>query len=260
MRNTVLLFLAATALVAACDSGTGPSADGTGNVTLSVTSLPAGQPAQAAATPFMTAASDTLTDSQANELILTKVEIVLREIELERMSDDACDSLSFNDDACEKFATGPILLDLPLNGEVEQLISVEADTGVYDEVEFEIHKVSDDDPEDAEFRRQYADMVGKSIRVQGSFNGQPFTFETDIDEEQEYDLVPPLVIDEMTESVNVTLTIDVAAWFRDHSGDLVNPQSANKGGDNESMVNENIKQSFEAFEDDDKDGESDDGH
>jgi hypothetical protein len=258
MKTTAMLLMGAVAVLGACDGGTGPAADGTGNVTLSVASRAAGQPAQAGAAPFMAAASDTLTDPQQNELILTRVEIVLREIELERISDDGCDSLTFDDDSCEKFATGPILLEVPLNGDIEQLITIEADTGVYDEVEFDMHKVSNDDPEDAEFRQQHPDMVGKSIRVQGSFNGQPFTYETDIDEEQEYDLVRPLVIDEMTEAVNVTLSIDVDAWFRDHSGALVNPQSANKGGANESLVNENIKQSFEAFEDDDHDGESDD--
>ncbi len=207
---------------------------------------------------FMQAAAmDTLRDSE-NELVLTKVEVVLREIELERISDDACDSASHDDDSCEEFETGPILLDLPLSGEVEQVVAIEPDTGTYDEIEFEVHKVSNDDPEDAAFRDAHPDMVGKSIRVQGFYNGQPFTYETDIDDEQEYDLVPPLVIDEATGTINVTLMIDVDAWFRDGSGTLLNPQSANKGGENESLVNENIKQSFEAFEDDDRDGEDDD--
>jgi hypothetical protein len=101
-------------------------------------------------------------------------------------------------------------------------------------------------------------MVGKSIRIQGSYNGQPFTYENDINDEQEYDLVPPLVVDEMTTDVNVTLSIDIDSWFRTMAGDLVNPQSGNKGGANESLVNENIKNSFQAFEDDDRDGEDDD--
>jgi hypothetical protein len=145
-----------------------------------------------------------------------------------------------------------------LNGEVEQLVAIEPDAGIYGEIEFEIHKVDDDDPEDNSFRQAHPDMVGKSIRVQGFYNGQPFTYETDIDDDQEYDLVPPLVIDENTEAINVTLRIDLDAWFRDGSGNLVDPESANKGGENESLVNENIKQSFEAFEDDDRDGEDDD--
>jgi hypothetical protein len=251
MRTSALLLLGATTVLGGCGDGTG-LAEGSGQVTLSVTTQAPGQAAfmQAAA------ASDTLTDTQ-NELILTSVEIVLREIELERISDDACDSADFDEDSCEKFEIGPILLDVPLNGEIEQVLTVEADTGVYDEVEFDLHKVSNDDPEDAAFRQAHPDMIGRSIRVQGFYNGQPFTYETDIDEEQEHHLVPPLVIDEMTTSVNVTLKVDVDAWFRTAGRDLVNPQSANKGGEYESLVNDNIKQSFEAFEDDDHDGEDD---
>ena len=38
---------------------------------------------------------------------------------------------------------------------------------------------------------------------------------------------------------------------------LVDPATANKGGANEGIVKENIKQSVEAFEDDDSDGITD---
>ena len=252
MRASVLALFGAVTILVGCGEGTGPGGLDSGQVSLSVTTEAAGQAA------FMrVAAADTLTDAQ-NELILDKVEVVLREIEIEHISDDTCDSLDFDDDSCGEFEIGPFLLDLPLNGEIEQVLTIEADTGTYDEIEFEIHKVDDDDPQDDAFRQAHPDMVGKSIRVQGFYNGQPFTYETDINEEQEYDLVPPLVIDENTGSINVTLRIDVDAWFRDAAGNLVNPQSANKGGENESLVNENIKQSFEAFEDDDRDGEDDD--
>jgi hypothetical protein len=241
-------------MLAACSDSTGLTGNGASRVSLSITTRVSGT--AAAAAPTLAAMQDTIGDGQ-NELIITRAEIVLREIELERISDDACDSLAVDDDGCEKFETGPILVDLPLNGNVEQVLTVEPDTGTYDEIEFDLHKVSNDDPEDAAFRTAYPDMVGKTIRVQGSYNGQPFTYENDIDEEQEYDLVPPLVVDEMTTSVNVTVLVDLDSWFRDLAGNVVNPQSANKGGANESLVNENIRRSFEAFEDDDRDGDDD---
>ncbi|MEE8192487.1 MAG: hypothetical protein V3T74_07050, partial [Gemmatimonadales bacterium] len=129
---------------------------------------------------------------------------------------------------------------------------------MYDEVEFEIHKVSTDDPEDAQFREDHPDMVGKSIRVQGTFNTQPFTYETDLDVEQEFDLSPPLEVTDGSTPTNVTVLLDLDQWFRDLAGNLVNPQSGNKGGENEGLVKENIKQSIEAFEDHDSDGEPDD--
>ncbi len=260
MRIALTALTGTALLLSACGDGTGPDTAGTGNVSLSFSTQTGNQPAQSAGSSFMRVAADTLGDGE-NELVITKAEIVLREIELEKLSDDACDSLvdSLNDhhDGCEMFETGPILLDLPLDSAVDQMIEIVVDTGTYDEIEFEIHKVSNDDPEDAAFRQNHSDMIGRSIRVQGFFNGQPFTFETDIDEEQEYDLSPPLVIAGIMTTTNVTIRIDLDAWFRDSSGVLFNPQSANKGGDNESLASENIRHSFEAFEDQDEDGEND---
>jgi hypothetical protein len=52
--------------------------------------------------------------------------------------------------------------------------------------------------------------------------------------------------------------LDLDQWFRDLASNLINPQDGNKGGQHESLVKENIKQSIEAFEDHDSDGEPDD--
>ncbi len=250
----ITLTLAAALLVAACSDSTGPNSQ-TG-VSLSFAAPSAGPAPSSPGMSMSTAAID-LTDGQGNTLTLDKVEIVLREIELQRMSAVGCDDLP-NEDDCEKFETGPVLLDLPLNGEVATLVTITPDPDTYDEVEFEIHKISSGDQEDAAFRTAHPDFAEKSIRVQGFFNGQPFTYETDLDVEQEFDLSPPLVVDGTTASTNVTIMVDVDAWFRDGSGSLVNPQDGNKGGQHESLVKENIKQSIEAFEDEDRDGVDDD--
>jgi len=244
----ITIALTAAVLAAACSDSTGPAAES--GVSLSFTSGAGG--AAAAPGAFFSIMSDTLSDG-SNELILTKVEVVLREIELKRQSAPGC----VEEDDCEKFETGPILVDVPLNGETETVITISPDPDTYDELEFDIHKVSNDDPEDAAFRSAHPDMVGKSIRVQGSYNGQPFTYETDLDVEQEFDLVPPLVVTAEATSTNVTVLLGVDQWFRDGSGNLVNPQDGNKGGQHESLVKENIKQSIEAFEDEDHDGDDD---
>jgi hypothetical protein len=52
--------------------------------------------------------------------------------------------------------------------------------------------------------------------------------------------------------------VDVASWFRDGTR-IVNPSTANVGGANERLVASNIKRSFHAFEDHDRDGEDDHG-
>ncbi len=92
------------------------------------------------------------------------------------------------------------------------------------------------------------------MRVQGTFNGVAFLYETDLNVEQKLDLIPPLVVGADV-ATNVTIRADISSWFRLPTGELVDPETANKGGTNESLVNENIKNSFEAFEDPDRDGE-----
>lgn len=251
MKRFVLLTLVAAA-AAACSDGAGP--DGP-SVSLSFATA---RPTPLAAPGFSASVmADTVT-SGSDTLIITSAEIVLREIELERADRDAaCDSTATNDDGCEEFETGPLLVDLPLNGQVAQALAIAIPPGTYDEIEFDIHKVSNDDPEDAAFRAEHPDFVDVSIRVQGTFNGEPFTFESDLSEEQELDLVPPLVIADGVLSTNVTVLVDLSQWFV-VSSQLVNPALGNKGGDLESEIQNNIKQSIEAFEDEDSDGDDSD--
>ncbi len=254
----ITMVLAAVFLMAACSDGAGPSNQPGLSLSFS-TRAPAATQAPAA---FASSLADTLDDGQ-NVLIIDRAEVVLREIELERMNDDCDDgfssdsSSSSDDDGCEEFETGPMLVDLPLNGAVETEITIEVPPDIYDEIEFEIHKVSNDDPEDADFRARHPDMVGKSIRVTGTFNSEAFIYETDLDVEQEFDLVPPLVVEESMTMTNVTVLLDLSVWFADGAGNLLDPRTANKGGVNEGIVKENIKQSIEAFEDEDRDGDDD---
>ena len=232
----------------ACSDGTGP---GNGSqATLSFVT----RAAPAAMATLNTMQDETLLDGQ-NTLVITSAEVVLREIELKRINAN-CDE-AVNDDDCEEFELGPILLDLPLDGQVEQAMAISIEPGTYRELEFEIHKVTDD-AEDAAFRAAHPDMVGVSIRVRGAYNGDPFSYTTDLNVEQEFDFSQPLVVTENTTSINVTVLLNLDAWFRDSAGTLVDPATGNKGEANEGLIKENIKQSTEAFEDNDRDGEDDD--
>jgi len=256
MKKSVIGLFGAALLVAACGDATGPG--NTSGVSLSFAVGAPGAPAPGPGGFFSLApAADTFAVG-GDELIITKVEVVLQEIELERANAESCDSVSVNHDACEEFELGPVLLNLPLNGDIAQLVEIEIDTGTYDEIEFDIHKVSDDDAGDAAFRQAHPHMAGQSIRVEGTYNGESFVYETDLDEEQEYDLSPPLVVDTLATATNVTIRIDVSTWFVDGGGALVDPATANKGEVNEGLVKENIKNSIDAFEDEDEDGEDDD--
>ena len=249
MSKRVLAVLGMAAALAACSEGTGPGAPRT--VSLTFTSGSAGGPLFSR----MGVADDTII-SGSDVLVITRAQIVLREIELKRENDDVCESgVEGDDDACEEFETGPMLVDLPLGGLAETAITIEADTGTYDEIDFELHKT--EGAEDAAFIAQHPEFDGLSIRVEGTWNGTPFVFTSDVNVEQENELVPPLVITDVT-GTNVTLRVDISTWFRNGSGALVDPASGNKGGQNESAITENIKVSFHAFEDEDRDGDDSD--
>lgn len=245
--------VALLAVAAACsDTGTGPGSDQT--VSLSFTTQLGGTGASLSRAAML---EDTLT-ANGDTLIITSAEIVLREIELKRQEDDFCDTLGeADDDDCEEFSTGALLVDLPLNGEVTTAITIAPDTGVYDEIDFEVHKPESDGDDDA-FLAAHPDFDGVSIRVRGTFNGTAFTFESDLDVEQEQELADPIVVSDTTTSTNVTMVVDINTWFRTGGGALIDPATANKGGANEGLVKENIKDSFKAFEDHDRDGDDSD--
>ena len=211
-----------------------------------------------ATTPTATAALfDGAESTAANALVLTSVEIVLREIELERSDVTDCDLLGENDDGCETFEAGPVLVSVPVDGSVSQEFSIGIPAGSYNEIEFDIHKVSSGDEADAQFLVQNPAFEDLSIRVVGTFDGQDFVFETDLNVEQELSLFPPLVIGESTVSTNITIAVGLDSWFLDANGQPVNPATGNKDGVNENLIKENIENSIEAFEDKNRDGNND---
>ncbi len=186
-----------------------------------------------------------------DSLIITRARIVLREIELKRLETSDCTGDSIV--GCEEVELGPVLVDLPLDIGAEQRFAVDVPTGTYSRIDFEIHKVGDDDPADLAFRQAHPEFADISIRIEGSYNGQDFVFVSDVNVEQELDLVPALMVDSTT-NTNITIFVSLDTWFRSATGDLIDPATANKGGPNEGIVTENIKQSLEAFEDPDRDG------
>ena len=84
--------------------------------------------------------------------------------------------------------------------------------------------------------------------------GQDFVFESDLSVEQELDLIPALTVEDATTSTNITIFVDVDSWFRDGLGGLIDPATANEGLVNEELVEDNIENAMEAFEDEDEDG------
>lgn len=185
---------------------------------------------------------------QSSHVALTEVKLLVREIEFESdLEDDgvAEDSLEFE--------TGPLVISLNLDSSVTPVAVHDVKAGTYDEIEFKLHKPEDTEtPPDPDFKIGTSGDERFSIIVRGTYYGQDFLFRSTQNMEQEIELPEPLVLEE-DRQVNVTLNVDLSTWFVDQQGNDIDPTLEQ----NRQAIDESIKQSFEAFEDNDIDGEVD---
>jgi hypothetical protein len=261
MKTAKLIALAPLMVLAAC------SDSNLGTVTFALTSRQAGAPAPSAAltsgpaaVPSVATTGDSTVIALGNDTVIVRTaQLVLRKVELKRVDVAACDAVMGNGD-CEEFETGATLVSLPLgSAAVAQQVAVAAPPGTFDQLEFEIHKPSSSD--DAAFIAANPDFATISIRVTGTFSQAgtrtDFAFTSDVDQSEEANLVPPVTAT-AGQTLNVTLRVDISGWFL-NSGKtaLVDPASANSGQPNQSVVANNIQASFQAFEDDNHDGQAD---
>lgn len=186
----------------------------------------------------------------ANTLVITKAELVLRELELKLSAASTC-ATGTVEDSCERIELGPMKIALPVTDVIASPISVTVPAGTYQEIEFDIRRPGSD-PADQAFVAANPLFNNVSIRVEGTYNGTAFVFTSQLDQEVQIDFSPPVVISEG--SNNVTIAVDLRSWFRNSQGVLINPSTANPGQPNESPVTARIQASLRAFEDDDKSG------
>jgi len=236
------LILATTALVMnGCnDSTMQPTA---GSLALSLQYSVTGSPTAFSKATAFAAAVDSIQ--------LTRVRVVLSEIELEIDNDSA------------DFRTAPMVLELDLSGAMQTIGVMGLPFGTYSEVEFTIHRVDSADlaiippAEQARFA-DFLQSPRASIIVEGiaytNGNGQAFTFRSGLVAEQEYELTPPLTVSDSNPAANITINVNSAYWFRDRNGALLDPADPN----NAAQISYNIKVSLKAYEDDDRDGDDDD--
>lgn len=255
-RPTFATLLAAIGALAACSDATTTAARRPVSITFATA------PSAAASNGSVAAAT------VGEALVITKAQLVLSEFELEKAGascpdDSPSDSTRSGDDSCPEIEGGPVLVDLPLQGATRTALTVAIPAGTYRELEVEVdavHSSSDDEPDDdsaddrrkAEFLAAHPEFRGVSVRVEGTYNGAPFVFVTEVEVEVELEFQPALVIDGSNN--NMTINLDLASWFRTETGVAIDPRTANAGGQNKSRVDENIKLSIEAYEDDDRDG------
>jgi hypothetical protein len=148
---------------------------------------------------------------------------------------------------------GPFLLHVSgegLEGAVTQEFVIEAPAGTYDELRFIVHKLEDFQvigvPE--------LDGPRASLAVAMTIDGtDPVLFTSDLNEAQR--IARRFTVADGEAPDNITISIDPAGWFGAGSGAFLDPRV----GSNRQAIEENIQASIDAFEDDDRDGRSDDG-
>lgn len=146
---------------------------------------------------------------------------------------------------------GPLVIDLSgaqLDGGVTLLFDESVPAGTYDELRFQIHKLTPGETvSDPDFTPN-----GHSILLDLTVDGTPFTFSSDLTAVSEIE-GPFKVADGGT--INVTVTVDPTGWFTAADGSFLDPRvEANR-----SAIELNIEKSIRGFEDDDRDGEPDHG-
>jgi len=259
MRSSVrisMLLLGSSALLSACGSDAAPAAGGLVRFSVASSALPAAAVASNGVALDVTSPTPGTYTDGTNTLVLTSVQMVLKKIELDLAGEDAdCHQAESGSSACEEIELGPMLLDIPVGAGPEQAVAVDIAPGSYDQIEYELHKPDDGNAADQAFVTAHPEFNGVSVRVTGTYNGTPFTFTTEADAEQEHELNPPLTVAEAGPTT-LTLLVDVSTWFQS-GGTLIDPATANTGGPNKSMVENNIVNSFDAFEDNDEDGSHD---
>jgi hypothetical protein len=198
-----------------------------------------------------------------DELVLQRVQLVFGKLELDRSGaadcvgdvDDENDDNSgeshgdMNDD-CEELELNPLLVDVPVDDALHPVINVPLPAGTFNELEAKLAPARD---RFTTFNAANPNLVGKSVRVEGTFNGTSFVFTSPVRAKLELDFDPPLIVDETTK--NATIAIDVRKWFLNAGGGVIDPSTATPGSTNLLQIENNIRRSVHAFEDDDERGE-----
>jgi len=183
-------------------------------------------------------------------LELTEVKILLSDIKLEM--EDGVEEEEDGEDEDESYTVivGPIVINLKLDGTTTNFAAANVPPGLYEEVEFKIHKIeASETPPDPEFKEGDDSSLRYSVIAKGNYNSAPFVYKSKKSAHQEFNFETPIQILENS-VVNLTILVDPHSWF--YQGDvLLDPSNPA----NENDIDNNIKESFrDAYEDDDHDG------
>jgi hypothetical protein len=210
-------------------------------------------------TPAASAMQSSLAVGSGGNFTITKVQLVMDKIELNDGETTNCVSeieAAGDDHAqvgseCEDVSRDPVLVDIPVDGTLQTALNIPLAAGTYSKLEAKLEPARETA---TAFNAANANLVGKSVRVEGTYGSAatPFVFTSSVSAGLEMSFNPPLVIDATT--TNATISIDVAKWFLDSSNNAIDPNSATPGTAALQTIEDNIRRSFHAFEDDHESG------
>ena len=226
-------------LASACSDSVGPS--GTRALSISF--------ATARSTPARSI-SASLAASPADSIILSKVQLVLSNVELAKVDGTCKITTQGQEGDCQDVEVSPVAVELPLTAGAKTAFSASIPEGTYSGLEARISPARAGG-NTASIVTANPELADKSIRVAGTFGGAPFVYSTDLTSGLELSFSPPMVVTK--DGLNVTVGVDINSWFLGANGARLDPRIAA----NAAAINANIRRSFKAFEDDDKDGGDD---
>jgi hypothetical protein len=262
-----LCLLGAAASVAACADSTKPGASMPMSLSFTTASSAGASASRSPVSPLF----DVTTTEGANTLVITKAQVVVARAELQQSGATCAGEADAGDDNanepngasndgehadCEALELAPGVVDLPVTSAVVNKLNVTVPAGTYSALEAKIRPVRANRGQgSAAFLTANPTFAGTSVRVEGTYNGTPFVYTGSPEANLETVFSPPLVVD--ASPVNLTVNVDLSTWFRSASGALIDPATANAGGANAAVVASNIRRSFRAFRDDDRNGHDD---
>ena len=251
-------------VVAACSDAAAPSASSMVSVAFRVAPASSGL---SAARMLSDSAPATATTS---DITLTKVQLVLSHIQLSRIdsacvrpdtTDDANDEVELRDD-CHEIKLAPMLVDLPITPDAKVELSAPVPPGKYRNLHARITALTADSRQRgaADFIAANPDFAGTSVRIEGTYKGEPFTFVSNLRSEIYIPFRPPLDLTDTTKAPAVTVAVDPSGWFKTQNGTTIDPTTVGLDQPNNAYIANNIRRSFRVFRDDNHDGRGDHEH
>lgn len=188
--------------------------------------------------------------SEVDSVIVTRARFALRDIKFKTQSDSAT------------FRTSPFVLEMNLNGILQEISAADVPFGSYRRIEFDVHKITANEvaqllpEEQAEFQ-DFLVGGGKSVIVYGwmykADGPHDFTFYSALNVNQKVVLPQALEVSETYPVAHVTMMVAAGDWFRDSKDGLLDPMDPS----NENTISQNISRSVHVFKDTDRDGNPD---